>query len=152
MLDYSKFKEVSELYLKGKNREAKHLLKELQTKYISLCDQISTLKIQVKEYDDILHFSKNLIFDGNYYWLKTGSVRHGPFCAECCKEEGMLVRLPHGSTKKICWRCGKQYNVHAVQQAQPIERKMGKVIPLHAYAASSEKLDDSITEQQAIHD
>ena len=62
MLDYSKFKEVSELYLKGKNREAKHLLKELQSKYISLCDQISTLKIQVKEYDDILHFSKNLIF------------------------------------------------------------------------------------------
>ncbi|SIN70678.1 hypothetical protein [Halodesulfovibrio marinisediminis] len=151
MLDYSKFKEVHELYLKGKNREAKNLLKELQSKYISLCDQVSSLKIQVKEYDDILHFSENLIFDGNYYWLKAGSVRHGPFCPECCKEEGMLVRLPHGNTKKICWRCGKQYNPQQIHQVQPNERKMGKVIPLHAHVISG-NIDDSTTEKQAIHD
>lgn len=138
MLDYSKFKEVHELFLKGKNREAKHLLKELQSKYISLCDQVSSLKLQVKEYDDILHFSENLIFDGNYYWLKTGSVRHGPFCADCCNDEGMLVRLPHGHTKKICWRCGKQYLPQPARTSAPTERKMGKVIPLHTPAVSKE--------------
>lgn len=152
MLDYSKFKEVSELFLKGKNREATLLLKELQTKYVSLCDQVSALKLQVKEYDDILNFSQNLIFDGNYYWLKTGSVRHGPFCAECCKDEGMLVRLPHGNTKKICWRCGKQYAVQPAPQVQPKEKKMGKVIPLHALTNSSDKHCGDVSDKQAVSD
>lgn len=152
MLDYSKFKEVSELFLKGKNREATLLLKELQSKYISLCDEVSSLKLQVKEYDDILHFSKNLIFDGNYYWLKNGNVRHGPYCAECCKDEGMLIRLPLRNSKKICWRCGTQYNIQPVSQKQSEERKMGKVIPLHALSGSSDIICDNRTTNQAMHD
>ncbi|MCT4536094.1 hypothetical protein [Halodesulfovibrio sp.] len=152
MLDYSKFKEVSELFLKGKNREATLLLKELQSKYVSLCDEVSSLKLQVKEYDDILHFSENLIFDGNYYWLKNGNVRHGPYCAECCKDEGKLIRLPHGNSKKICWRCGTQYNVLAAPQKRPEEKKMAKVIPLHAASISSDKACGDRTTSQAMHD
>ena len=151
MLDYYKFKEVSELFLKGKTREAKHLLQELQSKYITLCDEVSALKLQVKEYDDILHFSKNLLFDGNYYWLKTGTVRHGPFCADCCKEEGLLIRLPHGNTKKICWRCGKQYGAQEVAPAASTPKKLGKVIPLHA-AVSSASENTAEHFNQAIHD
>jgi len=138
MLDYSKFKEVSELFLKGKPREANNLLKELQSKYVSLCDQVSSLQLQIKEYDDILHFSENLVFDGNYYWLKNGTVRHGPFCAECCKDEGLLVRLPHGNTKKICWRCGTQYNIVANAPA-PTEKRTAKVISMQDFVKNKDE-------------
>lgn len=136
MLDYYKFKKVSDLFLTGKTREASHLLQELQTSYISLCDEVSSLKLQVKEYDDILHFSENLLFDGSYYWLKNGSVKHGPFCSECCKEEGLLIRLPVGNTKKICWRCGKMYGASTPSVTAPPQRKPGKVIPLRAQAVN----------------
>ncbi|MCG8531685.1 MAG: hypothetical protein MI749_13615 [Desulfovibrionales bacterium] len=148
MLDYYKFKEVSELFLTGKTREAKLRLQELQTKYISLCDEVSTLKQQVSEFDDILHLSQNLLFDGNYYWLKTGTVRHGPFCATCCKEEGLLIRLPHGGGKKLCWRCGKQYGVTSPQpSSQP--KQLGKVIPLRP-ALSQDSTEEYF--DQANHD
>ena len=151
MLDYYKYKEVSELFLKGKTRKARQLLQELQTEYVALCDELSTLKLQVKEFDDILHFSENLVFDGNYYWLKTGSVRHGPFCADCCKDEGVLVRLPHGNTQKICWRCGKQYSVQIPTTLPAKEKKNGKVIPLRRFSSSTETLAE-LQNNQAIHD
>ena len=151
MLDYYKYKEVSELFLKGKTRKARQLLQELQTEYVALCDELSTLKLQVKEFDDILHFSENLVFDGSYYWLKTGSVRHGPFCADCCKDEGVLVRLPHGNTQKICWRCGKQYSAQIPPSLPTKEKKSGKVIPLHRFSGSAEPLPKAQNDQ-AIHD
>lgn len=148
MLDYYKFKEVSELFLTGKTREAKQQLQALQTKYISLCDEVSALKQQVNEFDDILHLSQNLLFDGNYYWLKTGTVRHGPFCATCCKEEGLLIRLPHGGSKKLCWRCGKQYEAISQPTSTP-SKKLGKVIPLRP-AVPQENVEEYF--DQATHD
>lgn len=147
MLDYYKYKEVSELFLKGKTRKARQLLQELQTGYVSLCDELSTLKLQFKEFDDIIHFSENLVFDGNYYWLKTGSVRHGPFCAECCTEEGVLVRLPHGNTQKICWRCGKQYSVQFQNKPLVKKTKNSKVIPLHRFSDSANAMSEPQSKQ-----
>ena len=64
MLDYYRFKEIHDLFMKGKTEEARHVLMEMQSRYVSLCDENTMLKMQVQEFEDILYLSRNLVFDG----------------------------------------------------------------------------------------
>ena len=96
MLDYSRFKDIDELFVRGRHDEARHLLMEMQSRYIAVCDENSTLRMQVHEYEDILYLSRNLVFDGACYWLVTGGIKQGPFCRHCYNRSGALIRLDDG--------------------------------------------------------
>ena len=109
MLDYYKFKQVLDLCQDGKLTDAHKALKELQEKYIEVCDENSFLKTQVEEYEDILYLAKNLQFDGESYWLMTGAVRQGPFCRLCYNQSGLLFRLQEQEGKLACFTCGETY-------------------------------------------
>ena len=102
MLEYAAFKAIHALFKLGRFEEARRILMELQARYIALCDENDVLKKQVREFEDILFLSQNLIPDGEQYWLRSGGVRHGPFCKSCYEYTGKLLRLErHGKV----WRC-----------------------------------------------
>ncbi|MCH5277243.1 MAG: hypothetical protein J1E80_05340 [Desulfovibrionaceae bacterium] len=109
MLDYSRFKDIDELFLRGRHDEARHLLMEMQSRYIAVCDENSALRMQVHEYEDILYLSRNLVFDGACYWLVTGDIKQGPFCRHCYNRSGALIRLDDAAgadgTVHGRWRC-----------------------------------------------
>jgi len=102
MLGYWKFKEISELFIWGHFEAARRMLMQVQAHYIALHDEVSVLKKQVQELEDILFLSQNLSAEGEQYWLQTGSIRHGPFCRPCYEYIGKLVRL---ESHKTVWRC-----------------------------------------------
>lgn len=138
MLDYYRFKEVYELFLKGRKEEARHLLMELQSKYIDVCDENTVLKSQVQEFEDILYLSKNLIFDGSFYWLITGSIKQGPFCEHCYNNDGLLIRLNDDSRIRKCYSCGNVYSresdqvtVSRGEESVAATLRPAKVIPLY---------------------
>lgn len=105
MLDYYRFKAVSDLFLLGEKEEARLELAELQRRYVSLCDENSTLKMQIQEYQDILYIARNLVLESEFYWLQTGSVRQGPFCPACYDNDGLLMRLSDSSGERFCTTC-----------------------------------------------
>ena len=136
MLNYYRYKEVYELFLKGKYEEAKHLLMELQSRYIETCDENSVLKSQIQEFEDILYLSKNLIFDGSHYWLITGNIKQGPFCTTCYNRDGTLIRLHDNGDAKRCYHCGTEYDRDNAIQNEGVEKaatppRLAKVIPLY---------------------
>ncbi len=138
MLDYYRFKQVHELYLKGRANEAKSLLRELQGSYVNTCDENSLLKAQIREYEDILYISKNLTSDGHSYWLRTGSVRQGPFCLQCYNKENLLIRMADQGGQWHCPHCTSQHTCkHISVRPSPRQlrvamgQQMGKVIPLY---------------------
>ena len=106
MLDYHRFKEVDELYAQGRQDEARHLLMDMQGRYIAVCDENAMMCMQVHEFEDILYLAKNLVFDGFCYWLVTGSIKQGPFCQNCYNREGALIRLDTNNGKGTCSICG----------------------------------------------
>lgn len=109
MLEYHRFKTVNDLFMKGKTEEARLELTELQRRYVTLCDENTTLKIQIQEYEDILYLSRNLIQDGTFYWLITGSIKQGPFCPSCYDREGLLVRLSGEHRERFCSCCRESF-------------------------------------------
>ena len=80
MLQYYRFRDALNLFNSGKMEDGRRVLRELQSEYISMADELSELRAQVQEYEDILYLARNLVFDGSCYWLLTGSLRQGPFC------------------------------------------------------------------------
>ena len=102
MLEYLKFKQLRELFIQGHFEAARRLLMALQARYIALHDEISVLKQQVREFEESMLLSQNLVMDGEQYWLCAGGVRHGPFCKPCYEYAGKLIRL-EGRTR--AWRC-----------------------------------------------
>lgn len=106
MLDYYRFKDIDDLFAKGRHTEARHLLMEMQTRYIAACDENSTLRMQVHEFEDILYLARNLIFDGACYWLITGGIKQGPFCQQCYNHYGALIRLDSEEGRWRCVSCG----------------------------------------------
>jgi hypothetical protein len=102
MLAYWNFKKINELFLQGHYEEARLLLMVLQARYIALYDEVAVLKKQVQEFEDIFFLAQNLVTEGGQYWLRTGSVRHGPFCKPCYEYTGKLIRL---ESHKNVWRC-----------------------------------------------
>ena len=152
MLEYHRFKVVHDLFLKGREEEAREELAALQRRYVALCDENLTFKMQAQEYEDILYLARNLIFDGEFYWLVTGSIRQGPFCPSCYNRDGLLMRLSGEPDLRHCAQCREEFRskerlhhvgVPAVAAAVPNEPESGtyhpplyeerraKVIPFH---------------------
>jgi hypothetical protein len=133
MLDYCTFKEIHELFIRGHFEEARRILMELQARYIALYDEVGVLKKQVQEFEDILFLAQNLITEGEQYWLRTGSLKHGPFCKPCYDYTGKLIRL---ESHKNVWRCPYCGLLHSRASASrmalavnsPLVRQ-GKIIP-----------------------
>ena len=105
MLDYYRFKSVHDLFVKGRMDEAYQELAELQRRYVTLCDENTTFKMQLQEFEDILYLARNLAYDGEFYWLETGSIRQGPFCPNCYTRDGLLMRLSGERHDRYCTTC-----------------------------------------------
>ncbi len=118
MLEYYKFKTVFDLFMKGLEQEARAQLMELQRRYVAICDENTTLKMQLQEYEDILYLERNLFYDGTFYWLVTGSIKQGPFCAHCYNTEGALMRLSGEWHERYCPSCRTSF---ATQAATAVE-------------------------------
>ena len=133
MLDYWKFKEIHELCIRGHFEEARRILMELQARYIALYDEVGVLKRQVQEFEDILFLSQNLIADGGQYWLRTGSVKHGPFCKPCYEYTGKLIRLESHKSVWRCPYCGLLHNRGPASQAasagESPQARQWKILP-----------------------
>jgi hypothetical protein len=110
MLEYYRFKVVHDLFTRGQAEDAREELAALQRRYVSLCDENTTLKMQMQEYEDILYLARNLTFDGEFYWLETGSVRQGPFCPNCYNRDGLLMRLSGERHERYCTSCREFYS------------------------------------------
>lgn len=114
MLDYYSFKEINDLFAQGRAEQGRHLLMELQSRYIAMRDEMEALKQQVQEFEDILYLSKNLVQTDGFYWLKIGSVRQGPFCPDCYQRDGALTRLECKKDRLCCPYCGSSHPRPAV--------------------------------------
>ncbi len=110
MLEYYRFKEIHELFLMGQAEEARLHLLELQSRYVSLCDENALLRAQMQGFEDILYLSRNLVFDGVFYWLVTGSIKQGPFCPSCYNRDGLLLRLADDGISRHCPTCASQFD------------------------------------------
>lgn len=137
MLDYYRFKEVHDLFTKGKFDEAKKVLGMLQEKYIEVHDENEMLRTQLQEFEDILYLAKNLEYDGHSYWLKTGTIKQGPFCQSCFDRDGLLIRLGESGDQWKCLSCGAVYQrdeaaaISTVRENPGRRESGGKVIHLY---------------------
>jgi len=116
MLEYCTFKELHALFVQGDFEEARRILMELQARYIALSDEVSDLKRQVQEFEDILFLSQNLFVEGEQYWLRMGGIKHGPFCKPCYEYTGKLIRLEDHKNVWRCPYCGLLYSKGAPPQ------------------------------------
>jgi hypothetical protein len=130
MLEYYRYKEVSDLYAQNREEEARRLLTDLQARYIAMCDENATLRLRVQEFENVLYMANNLVFDGSSYWLLTGSVRQGPFCQICYEREGALIRLEHLDDELICPMCNASRERPPVRPEMPRRSpRTAKIIP-----------------------
>lgn len=134
MLDSHRFKDIEDLFSSGRTSEARHLLMEMQARYIAICDENAILKMQVHEFEDILYLARNLVFDGSCYWLVAGGIKQGPFCPCCYDREGALIRLDAEETGDGKWRCAtcgvvidREYAQVPLSSSRP--RRSAKVLP-----------------------
>jgi len=133
MSGYLQFKTIHALFLQGQYEEARLLLMELQAHYIALWDEVSVLKRQVREFEDILFLSQNLVTEEGQCWLRMGGVRHGPFCKPCYEYAGKLFRLERHKKVWRCPYCGLLHNREpALRETlavnSPLARQ-GKILP-----------------------
>ena len=78
--------------------------------------------MQLQEYEDILYLARNLAFDGELYWLETGTIRQGPFCPNCYDRDGLLMRLSGERHDRYCTTCRELYrHPEAIAAAVPQE-------------------------------
>lgn len=157
MLEYYRFKVINELFLKGKVEEACIQLKELQKRYVSLCEEHSAMKSQIREYEDILYLARNFVFDGTFYWLTTGNIKQGPFCPNCYNRDGQLVRITDMQPKR-CAVCGEIFEMpqSVVKQheqrgntARALEQSAA-VSSLRAFAAIEQMAQVTLEQQEAL--
>ena len=130
MLEYYRYKEVSDLYAQNRVEEARQILVELQARYIAMCDENATMRLRIQEFENVLYMANNLIFDGFGYWLLTGSVRQGPFCRMCYEREGALIRLEHLDDELNCPVCNASCERMPMRQEMPRRsQRTAKIIP-----------------------
>lgn len=155
MLEYYRFKVIHNLFLKGKTEEACMQLRELQKRYVDLCEENAVLKANAREYEDILFLARNFVFDGSFYWLITGNIKQGPFCPNCYSRDGQLVRITEVSPRR-CNNCGEVFkdvrrtggatvegsSVRALEQAQAVSS-------IRAMAAMEQLAQSQV---QMVHD
>jgi hypothetical protein len=65
--------------------------------------------MQVQEYEDVLYLARNLVLDGQFYWLVTGNIRQGPFCPHCYNRDGLLMRLSGDPGERYCTACRESF-------------------------------------------
>jgi hypothetical protein len=109
MLDYYRFKKVNDLFMQGKVEEARLELAGLQRRYVALCSENTSFKMQMQEYEDILYLARNLVLEDGFYWLITGNIKQGPFCPKCYDNEGMLMRLAGDPGDRFCTACRESF-------------------------------------------
>ena len=125
MLEYYRFKVINDLFSKGLIEEAGFQLVELQRRYVALCDENTSLKAQLQEYEDILYLKDNLHLRGQFYWLVTGSIRQGPFCPRCYDQHGLLIRLAGEPSDRRCSYCGAHYRGEPESMPAPVQGEQG---------------------------
>ncbi len=152
MLEYYRFKSVYDLFLKGQFEEARSELSELQHRYVDLCQENQNLKTQVQEYEDVLYLARNLVFDGSFFWLITGSIKQGPFCPNCYNKDGILTRITDIYPRR-CASCGEVYErsgaLGKARQEQAMQRVMEQAAALgaiRAFAGSDAHVEGSPAE------
>lgn len=151
MLEYYRFKVINNLFLKGQTEAACLQLRELQKRYVNLCEENATLKGNLREFEDILYLARNFVFDGQFYWLRTGNIKQGPFCPSCYNRDGQLVRITETHPRR-CASCGEIFEP-AVQEektrgAFALDQSQA-VSPLRAIAAL-EQLAQAQTVQEEL--
>lgn len=109
MLDYSRFKDINDLFASGQPRKARRLLMEMQSRCIALRDEISMLKLRLQTAEDALCLSRNLYMADRFYWLRSQAGPLGPFCPNCYKSEGALIRLDKFRQELICPYCHESF-------------------------------------------
>lgn len=131
MLDYHSFKKINEFFTQGRNDEARRMLMELQSRYIALRDEMSTLKTQVQAFEDIIFLSKSLHFDRQFYWIKIADVKQGPFCPCCYDRDGTLMKLEGLAHALHCAYCGSEYARAQAVGAEQVDprRRHARLIP-----------------------
>ena len=133
MSGYLQFRAIRELFLRGQYEEARLLLMELQAGYIALCDEVGALKRQIREFEDLLLLSHNLVTEEGQCWLRTGGVRHGPFCRSCYEYAGKLFRLELHKNVRRCPYCGLLYSREPMlREAFPVNSPLArrrKILP-----------------------
>ena len=130
MLEYYRYKEVSDLFAQNRGEEARRLLADLQARYIAMCDENATLRLRIQEFENVLYMANNLVFDGVSYWLLTGSIKQGPFCRMCYEREGALFRLEQADDELLCPVCNAYCARPPVRREMPARAARGtKIIP-----------------------
>ena len=117
MLEYYRFKVINNLFLKGQTEAACLQLRELQKRYVVLCEENAALKANARELEDILFMERNFIFDGIFYWLRTGSLKHGPFCPNCYNRYGQITRIA-ALRRPVCSICGTTFETALPETAK----------------------------------
>lgn len=109
MIEYYRFYEVENLIKRGKLDEAFEELKALQKLYLELSQENSKLKVQLHELEEIISISRNIVFDGDAYWLISGGEKQGPFCPKCYHANGDLIRMTvdrrNDISQQTLWIC-----------------------------------------------
>lgn len=136
MIEYYRFYEVETLINQGKLKEAFEELHSLQKLYLELSQENAKLKVQLHDTEEILNISRNIIFDGDAYWLISGGEKQGPFCPKCYHSNGDLIRMTvikkdefNPKTAWVCPHCGfkAEPDVDLDTAKAPVQR--AKIIP-----------------------
>ncbi len=93
MFDYYKFYEMEKLLSQGRLRDVQKILKDLKQNFLAMQEEAVKLRNQNHYLEELLHISRNLIFDGDAYWLISEGQKQGPFCPNCYHQHGSLIRL-----------------------------------------------------------
>ena len=139
MLNYYRFHEIEALISKNKIDEACVALRALQQSYMSLNDEAARLRNQVHYLEELLYISRNLIFDGDAYWLISEGQKQGPFCPKCYHENGSLIRLRvegldsfeivQSRERWVCAHCGSSITPESESKKSQTTKTNAKVIP-----------------------
>ncbi len=137
MFDYYKFYEVENLLSQGRIKEVQQNLKNLKQEFLNLQDEVGKLRNQNHYLEELLFISRNLIFDGDAYWLISEGQKQGPFCPNCYHQNGSLIRLrvenesDYKFNHRELWHCDHCSLVVSpeVEQEKKSVKESAKVIP-----------------------
>jgi len=139
MLNYYRFYEVEKLINQGNHHEACDTIKELQQGYAALSDEAARLRNQVHYLEELLYISRNLLFDGDAYWLISEGQKQGPFCPKCYHDNGSLIRLRIegldsfeillSKERWICGHCGTSITPESDVEKTKTTEQSAKIIP-----------------------
>ena len=131
MLEFYKFKEINELFLKGRTEEARYSLMAMQEKYIALCDENSLLRSRLQEFEDMIYLARNVVYDGFSYWIMAGDVRQGPFCNVCYERDKKFSKLESHDNYMKCHVCGSTVTIPrhgSISQQESNNYKSAKIL------------------------